>query len=168
MIGQDGKFHYLAGFLFCWLSLGLFIWPRLGDLFESKYPQNFVCLILQIWFGLVRFYGISTIVGYLMLNPFSYIQAILFQTIQFSISTHFSSIWSIDRTLSGATTPGQSGPGSNKNEGVLHIPQSSSITRASPSDCLVSYPGHSLGESYPSAEMQTVYSTAPANWAMIF
>ena len=68
-------------------------------------------------------------------------------------------------TLSGATTPGQSGPGSNGNKGVLHIPQSSSSTGASPSDCLVSYPGHSLGESYPSVEMQSVYSTAPADWA---
>ena len=28
---------------------------------------------------------------------------------------------------------------------VLCIPQSSSIARTSPSDCLVSYPGHSLG-----------------------
>ena len=30
------------------------------------------------------------------------------------------------------------------NEGVLHIPQSSSITGTSPSDCLVSYPGLTL------------------------
>ena len=45
---------------------------------------------------------------------------------------------------------------------VLRIPQSSSITGASPSDCLVSYPGHLLGEIYPSAEMQFLYSTAPA------
>ena len=29
-----------------------------------------------------------------------------------------SSIWPIDRTLSGATTPGQSGSASNGNEGV--------------------------------------------------
>ena len=49
------------------------------------------------------------------------------------------------RTLSGATTPGQTGPGSNGNEEVLCIPQRSSITEASPSDCLVSYPGHSSG-----------------------
>ena len=42
----------------------------------------------------------------------------------------------IDRTLSGATTPGQGGPGSNGNEGVLHIPQSSDITGTSPSACL--------------------------------
>ena len=41
--------------------------------------------------------------------------------------------------------PGQSGPGSNGNEGVLRIPQSSSITGTLPSDCLVSYPGHLLG-----------------------
>ena len=48
-------------------------------------------------------------------------------------------------TLSGATTPGQSGLGSNGNEGVLCVPQSSIITGTSPLDCLVSYPGHSLG-----------------------
>ena len=47
--------------------------------------------------------------------------------------------------LSRATTPGQSGPGSDGNEGVLCVPQSSSITGTSPSDCLVSYTGHSLG-----------------------
>ena len=47
--------------------------------------------------------------------------------------------------LSGATTPGQSGSGSDGNEGVPCIPKSSSITGASPSDCLVLYLGHSLG-----------------------
>ena len=72
----------------------------------------------------------------------------------------FSSIWPIDRTLSGATTLSQSGPGSDGNERVLHIPQSSSITGISPSDCLMSYPGHSGAGAYPSAEMQSVYSTA--------
>ena len=50
----------------------------------------------------------------------------------------------MDRTSSDATTLGQSGSGNNGNEGVLHSPQSSSITGASPSDCLVSYPEHSL------------------------
>ena len=40
----------------------------------------------------------------------------------------FSSIQPIDRALSGATIPGQSGPGSNDNEGVLCIPQSSCKT----------------------------------------
>ena len=35
-------------------------------------------------------------------------------------------------------------PGSDDYEGVLHIPQSSSITGALPLDCLTSYPGHLL------------------------
>ena len=52
-------------------------------------------------------------------------KTVLFQAIQFSINTHFSSIWLLTRTLSGATTPGQSRPGSDGNEGVLSIPQSS-------------------------------------------
>ena len=63
-----------------------------------------------------------------------------------SISTQFSSIWSIDRILSGATTLSQSRPGSDGSKGVLCIPYSSSITGASPSDCLVSQSGHSLEE----------------------
>ena len=50
-------------------------------------------------------------------------------------------------TLSGTTTLSQSGHGRDGNEGVLHIPQSSSITEVSPADCLVSFPGHSLEES---------------------
>ena len=56
-----------------------------------------------------------------------------------------SSIWPIDRTLLDATTPDQSGPGSDGNERGIHIPQSSNTIGVSPSDCLVSYPGHSLG-----------------------
>ena len=44
------------------------------------------------------------------------------------------------------------------------FPQNSSITEASPSDCLASYPGHSLGKSYSSTEKQLMYSTAPTNW----
>ena len=93
-------------------------------------------------------------------------KAVLFKGIWFSINMQFSCIWLIDRTQSGATTPGQGGPGSNSNKGVLCIPQSSSITGTSPSDCLVSYLGYSLGEeSHPSAEKQLVYSTTLANWA---
>ena len=71
-------------------------------------------------------------------------QTVLIQTIQFCISTQFSPIWSIYRAISDATTPDQSEPGSDGNEGVLRIPQSSSITGISPSDCLGSYPEHSL------------------------
>ena len=56
-----------------------------------------------------------------------------------------SSIRPIDRTLLGASTLGLSGLGSNENEGVLRILQTSCITRASPLYCLVSLTGHSLG-----------------------
>ena len=72
------------------------------------------------------------------------VKIFLFQIIQFSISTQFSSIWPTDRTLSSATTPGQSWPGSDGSEVVLLIPQSSTITGTSPSDCSVSFPGYSL------------------------
>ena len=77
-----------------------------------------------------------------------------------------SSIQPIDSTLSGTTMPGQSGPGTDGNKGVFRVPQSSSITGSSPSDCLVSYTGHSLGGSYSSAEVKSVYSAAPADWAI--
>ena len=56
--------------------------------------------------------------------------------------------------------------GSNGIERVLHIPQSSIIIGASPSDGSVSYPEHSLEESYSSAKMQSVYSTALADKAI--
>ena len=79
--------------------------------------------------------------------------------------TQFSSFKHIDRTPLGATTPGWSGPWSDNNKGVFRIPQSFSITGASPSDCLVSYLGYSLAESYPSVEMRSVYSADPADWA---
>ena len=79
--------------------------------------------------------------------------SVLFQIIQFSISTLFRRqkqfYFEQIGPLSGATTPGPSGPGSDGNEGVLRIPQSSSIAGTSPSDCLVSYPGHSLGGVLP-------------------
>ena len=77
------------------------------------------------------------------------------------------SIWSIDKTLSGANTPSQSEPGSNGNERVLHIPQISKAG-ASPSDGFISYPGHLLGCSYPSVEMPLVYSTALPDWVHIY
>ena len=89
---------------------------------------------------------------------------VLFQTIQFSISTQFSSIWPINRILLGATTLGLSRPGSNGNEGVL---ESSSIIGTSPSDCFASYTGHLLEESYLLAEKQLVYFPAPVNRATV-
>ena len=55
--------------------------------------------------------------------------------------------------------------GGNVNEGVLCIPQSSIITGTLPSYCFELYPGHSMGWSYLSVEMQSVYSTATAEGA---
>ena len=103
-------------------------------------------------------------------------QTVLFQTIQFSMSfvcTQFKCQTVLfDRTLSGATIPGQSGPGSNGTEVVLYLPQSSSITGVLPSDCLMSYPGHSFGWGLlPLCRdaVCTFYSpTSPANWAAQF
>ena len=59
-------------------------------------------------------------------------------------------------TLSSATT--QSEPGRNCNKGVIHI-LLSSRNGASPS-------GDTLGVVVFYAEMQFVYSTAPADWAI--
>ena len=100
------------------------------------------------------------------ISTVSMTKTVLFQLIQLGISMQFSSIWLIDRTPSGASTLGHSGPESDGNEWMIRIPQSSSFTRTSPSDCLVSYAGHSLGggESYPSAKKQLVYFIAPADW----
>ena len=75
-----------------------------------------------------------------------------------------SSIWPMDKNLTGTTTQDNSGPGSNTNEETLPIPQSSRIGSL-PSDCLVSNVGHSLGRglAYLFTEMQSVYSTAAAD-----
>ena len=68
-----------------------------------------------------------------------------------------SSTWPIDRNLSGATTLGQRGPGSDSNEGILYVLHRSSITGAQPSECLMSFRDTRRG-SYLSAEMQSVNS----------
>ena len=69
-----------------------------------------------------------------------------------------SSFLPIDRNLTGATTPSYCGPGSKDNDVEFSIPQSPRITGALLSECLISYPGHSLGNSIPFAKMQSVYS----------
>ena len=73
-----------------------------------------------------------------------------------------SSIWAIDRTLSGAASPYQSGPGSDKNEGVIHFTQSFVITVVSPLDRLWSDLGHSLGRVLPLCRN----AFNPADWAI--
>ena len=64
-------------------------------------------------------------------------------------------------TLSGASTLSLSGPGSNGNKVVFHIPQSSS-NAASPSYGFKSYSRTLIGGgSYPSAEMKSIYFYSP-------
>ena len=77
-----------------------------------------------------------------------------------------SSIWPIDWTLSAAITQGQSGPGSNGNERAISHPPK--LQDWSLSIRLFSAISRTLVRrwwSYPSAEMQSVYSTAPADWS---
>ena len=71
----------------------------------------------------------------------------------------------IRKTILGATTPGQSGSESDSNEGVLNIPQGSSITGTSPPDCLMSYPGNSLGGDLIPRKRCNRF-IAPADWAL--
>ena len=113
---------------------GNFVFPDLQDNPGKVNLSNLLDRFIRE-VGLVWFYCTSTIVGYLKPNPFLYIYTVLFQTIQFSISIQFSSIWPTDRTLSGATTLDQSGPGNDGNKGVLCIPQNSIITGTSSWDC---------------------------------
>ena len=116
---------------------------------DSRYISILSTQQAQVGWLVVLSYSVSTPFGLLDISiVFVYkqlnIKTLLFQAIQFSISTQFSSIWPQDRTLSSATTPGQSGPVSDGNEGELRISQSSGTTGTSPSDSLVSYPGHSI------------------------
>ena len=69
----------------------------------------------------------------------------------------------MDRTLSVATTPNQNEAGSDVNEEVLHITQSSSMTIR-----LFSVISKTLfvGGSYPATKMQSVYPAAPAYWTL--
>ena len=70
-----------------------------------------------------------------------------------------SSFWPITST----TTLGKSGPGSNDNEGVLHIPQSVR-TGDLPSKFSIIFKTLVRGGGYSTAEMQSTSSTAPAHW----
>ena len=70
-----------------------------------------------------------------------------------------SSIWPIDRILSGATTPGQSGSWNDGSEEVLHIRQSSSITGPSLSDFLILYLRHSSKVGVCGDAVRVLYSS---------
>ena len=73
----------------------------------------------------------------------------------------------MDWTLSGATTSSQSGPGSDGSKGIHRIPQSSSITGNLTIKLFSVISGNTSEEFYPSTEMQSVYSTAPSDWAFL-
>ena len=90
------------------------------------------------------------------------VKTVLFQVIQFSKSSLFSSIWPIDRTLSGTTTPGSWW------RATPHFPNSS-IIGTSPLDCLVPYLLNSMdgGGTYSSPEIM-VYCTGLADWARLY
>ena len=73
---------------------GLVLWYIIHcRLFSAK--SSLYIYIRYIWFGLVWFYAISTIVGYLLQYPFLYILTFLLQTLQFSISTQFKMLETI-------------------------------------------------------------------------
>ena len=91
------------------------------------------------------------------------VKTVIFQTIQFCLSTQLSSIWLIDRTLSGTTTP----EGTWERwqwRGIPHSPKFQhywdlTITLFSvKTRTLVGVGSNS------SVEMHLVYSTDPANW----
>ena len=71
------------------------------------------------------------------------IKVVLFQAIQFNMRTQFSSIWPIDRIFSGTTTPGQSRPGSDGNEGVLAFPKVPALLEPQNQIFFMSYSGYS-------------------------
>ena len=105
---RQNNLHHLVNIFPLWNDVaksrlvGFYGISTIGRLFNAK--SSFYIYIRYIWFGLVVLYGISTIVGYLMLNlVFPYIlniwfvnifcrctqlndQTVLFLTIQFSIS----------------------------------------------------------------------------------
>ena len=72
----------------------------------------------------------------------------------------------LDVSLTDTSTQNQKGLRRNGNGGFLHIPKRFR-TGASSLNCFVLYPGHSLGESYLTAEMQIAYSTASDDWVQV-
>ena len=102
-------------------------------------------------------FRISTVFVYIQLNVKKQFSFKLFSLIKYTVWMSNSSIWHIHRNLQGNYSKLE---WRNGNKRVLFIPQS--ITEVSPSNCLLSYLGHSLGESYTPAEMQSVYPVVPS------
>ena len=98
-----------------------------------------------------------------MPNPFLYIWTVLFQAIQFSISTEFNSIWNIDRTLSNAIITMELETIALKR--YTAFSQSSSTTGPPHQIVECHIQDFYWGSLTPFAEMQSVYSVAQAYWA---
>ena len=71
------------------LELNIYLKPNNSLQTKSYYYYYTAILILnqRLFFGV---YGISTFIGYLKPNPFSYKYSVVFQTIQINMSTHFN------------------------------------------------------------------------------
>ena len=105
-----------------------------GILTLSQEAVGVFCYLVKYTELFVKRILFQTIQFSISLNVSLNVKTVIFQAIQYGTSLQFRSIWPIDRTLSGATTLSQSGPASEGNEELLHIPQSSSITGTSPLD----------------------------------
>ena len=93
------------------------------------------------------------------------VKTVLFQTIQFSISTHFSSIWSIYRTLSCATTPDRVDLRAMAIKGYSAFPKVPALLEPHNQIVWCHYKDNRWRwGSYPSAEIQ--HSTAPTDWTI--
>ena len=100
-------------------------------LFNTKFISMQIVLFQTIKFSISTQFNCQKC----LFQAIQFSQTVLIQLIQFSISkdfaytqfssicTQFNSIWPVDGTLSGATTPGQSEPGSNGNKGVQCTPK---------------------------------------------
>ena len=97
------------------------------------------------------------------------LEALLQNEIQTALSRN-SLVWNTGCVYDISTLVGSSSSCAistdNDNEGILHTSQISKIG-ASPSDCLMSYPGHQSGAGggggLNTVEMQSVYFTAPVD-----
>ena len=76
-------------------------------------------------------------------------------------------IWLLDDTTVSTTISSHPQTGSNSNEGEPYISQISR-TNFTITSSFMSYPGHSLTEDLPSAEIQSVYYYSLDNWTNIY
>ena len=81
-----------------------FVWFGLV-LWHINYCRLFNALSIFYTYKQLYFQPFSLAQVHFLVYTQSNIKTILFQTIQSSISTEFSSFWPIDKTLSGATSP---------------------------------------------------------------